>query len=268
MAENINQNANCFKEAVCIDAGRIYDSCCDKDCLEDLQVYFTDVAQPIIDSSVNVKCKKVEILNVFLEVEPVAFNRGFYSVDITFFFTVHLNAYSSPVSVPTPVKGLATFSKKVILYGSEGNVRVFSSDTSFGNTTTVNNNLPKASVQVVEPMCLACRLTECPEHYHHCCVNVPPAVSCHYDGEFGTNHPNKSVYVTLGLFTIVQMERSVQMMIPAYDYCIPDKECNTATDDPCELFKRIKFPTNEFFPPRVDDINCSDSPSCGCSDDD
>ena len=85
MAENINQNANCFKEAVCIDAGRIYDSCCDKDCLEDLQVYFTDVTQPIIDSSVNVKCKKVEILNVFLEVEPVAFNRGFYSVDITFF---------------------------------------------------------------------------------------------------------------------------------------------------------------------------------------
>ena len=25
-----------FKEAVCIDAGRVYDSCCDRDCLEDL----------------------------------------------------------------------------------------------------------------------------------------------------------------------------------------------------------------------------------------
>ena len=33
--------ANCFKEAVCIDAGRIYDSCTDKDCLTDLQVFFT-----------------------------------------------------------------------------------------------------------------------------------------------------------------------------------------------------------------------------------
>ena len=32
----------CFKEAVCIDAGRIYDSCGDKDCLEDLRVYFTE----------------------------------------------------------------------------------------------------------------------------------------------------------------------------------------------------------------------------------
>ena len=28
--------SNCFKEAVCIDAMRVYDSCSDKDCLEDL----------------------------------------------------------------------------------------------------------------------------------------------------------------------------------------------------------------------------------------
>ena len=33
--------SNGFKEAVCINAGRIYDSCSDKDCLEDLRVYFT-----------------------------------------------------------------------------------------------------------------------------------------------------------------------------------------------------------------------------------
>ena len=29
-------DTSCFKEAVCIDAERIYDSCSDKDCLEDL----------------------------------------------------------------------------------------------------------------------------------------------------------------------------------------------------------------------------------------
>ncbi len=192
------------------------------------------------------------------------FNRGFYSVDITFFFTVHLNAYTSPVSVPTCVQGLATFSKKVILYGSEGNVRVFSSDTAFGNTTTANNNLPKASVQVVEPICLSCRMTDCPEYRCQCGINVPPAVSCHYDGEFSVNNQGKTVYVTLGLFTIVQLERSVQMMIPAYDYCVPDKECTTTTDDPCELFKRIKFPTNEFFPPRMDDLCDEEIQECGC----
>ena len=41
------------------------------------------------------------------------------------------------------------------------------------------------------------------------------------------------------------------MMIPVYDYCLPDKECVATTDDPCELFRKIKFPVNEFFPPRL-----------------
>ena len=35
-------NSGNFKEAVCIDTSRIYDSCSDKDCLEDLRVYFTN----------------------------------------------------------------------------------------------------------------------------------------------------------------------------------------------------------------------------------
>ena len=34
------QNLGNIKEAVCIDGLRIYDSCSDKDCLEDLRVYF------------------------------------------------------------------------------------------------------------------------------------------------------------------------------------------------------------------------------------
>lgn len=231
-----------------------------------MQVYFTDVTQPIIDSSVSVKCKRVEILNVFLEVEPVPFNRGFYSVDITFFFTVHLNAYTSPLATPTEVQGLATFSKKVILYGSEGNVRVFSSDAAPGQLPPRNSNLPKASVQVVDPICLACRLMECPEYPNCCCITVPPDVGSQYDGNFAVCNPVKTVYITLGLFTIVQLERSVQMMIPAYDYCVPDKECTTTADDPCELFKRIKFPTNEFFPPRMDDLEDADIPTCGCEE--
>ena len=34
-----------FKEAVCIDVGRVFDSCCDRDCLEDLRVYFSEDGQ-------------------------------------------------------------------------------------------------------------------------------------------------------------------------------------------------------------------------------
>ena len=83
-------SCSCFKEAVCIDAERIYDSCSDKDCLEDLQVFFSDKTQPIIDKAASIKCKKVKVLNVCVDVESVPFNKGFYSVDMTFYFLVEL----------------------------------------------------------------------------------------------------------------------------------------------------------------------------------
>ena len=46
-------------------------------------MFFTDRAQPVIDNALSVKCKDVEIITVYLDVEPVPFNKGFYSVDIT-----------------------------------------------------------------------------------------------------------------------------------------------------------------------------------------
>ena len=47
-----------------------------------------------------------------------------------------------------------------------------------------------------------------------------------------------------------RLERDTQLLIPAYDYCMPDKACQGSTeDDPCSMFSRIHFPIDEFFPP-------------------
>ncbi len=60
----------------------------------------------------------------------------------------------------------------------------------------------------------------------------------------------KKLYVTLGQFSIIRLERDTQLLIPAYDYCMPDKACQGSTeDDPCSMFSRIHFPIDEFFPP-------------------
>lgn len=254
---------NAFKEAVCIDAGRIYDSCSDKDCLEDLQVYFTETEQAKIDRSLSVKAKSVEVLNVFLEVEPIPFNRGFYSVDMTFYFLVNLSAYYTPVSTADTVTGIAFFSKKVILYGSEGNVKVFSSEMPFGGNGNVSDS-PRAVVQAVTPIVLSSRVSDgCDCDCNACELNFPESVSSLFNERFVVPGNGRKVLITLGLFTIVQLERRVQMLIPAYDFCIPGKECVTTTDDPCEVFKHIKFPTNEFFPPRLEENENIGVCSCG-----
>ena len=53
-----------------------------------------------------------------------------------------------------------------------------------------------------------------------------------------------------GQFSIIRLLRTTQLLIPAYDYCLPEKECVGASeDDPCTMFGRIRFPVEEFFPP-------------------
>lgn len=259
---NCSNTSDCFKEAVCINTGRIYDSCSDKDCLEDLQVLFPDHAQQIVDQAVNVKTRSAEIINVLVDVESIPFNQGFYSVDMTFYFRICLSCYTPGTYQPVSVEGLAVFNKKAILYGSEGNVKIFTSDGSCGCESEVSN-LPRASVQAVDPVVLDSKLVECCQCRTERVSNIPRSICNRFGGEFGNTNPVKTVLITLGLFTIVQIERKVQMLIPAYDFCMPDKECVSNTDDPCAMFQKIKFPTNEFFPPRQSELDNSCSCNCG-----
>ena len=70
-------------------------------------------------------------------------------------------------------------------------------------------------------------------------------------GNVNTGEAGRYVYLTIGLFSIVSLEREIQMMVPVYDFCVPEKECVSASaDDPCQLFQKIRFPVNEFFPPK------------------
>lgn len=259
--------ANRFKEAVCIEAGRIFDSCSDKDCLEDLQVYFTVQGQSIIDASSLIKCKSAEVVDVYLNVEPVPFNKGFYAVDITFYFRISFSAYTSPVSTPVNVRGLAIHSKKVILFGSEGGVKTFySGDRRSPCDPQCIGTMPTATVKAVDPITLGCRIVDCAPAYSEPLGIIPEEIAACFEGDYipTVESGAKTVLVTLGLFTIATLERSVQLMIPTYDYCIPEKDCITSmtADDPCEMFKRIKFPVNDFFPENLNDM----STSMGCDE--
>ena len=262
------QNNSCFKEAVCIDAMRFYDSCSSKDCLEDLRFYFTPDKHELIEQASNVRMRNVSVLMVYLNLEPVPFNKGFYSVDMTYFFDVCLDVFSAPASCPVPVNGISIFNKKVILYGSDGNVKLFTSDCSFDELDPSANgkNLPKATCQVAEPIGLSARICDGRPNGCDCYCQIPDCICQRYGGEFETCGC-RAVYATIGIFTIVQIVRNVQMLIPAYDFCIPEKECVTTSDNPCEMFRRIEFPTNEFFPPKVGDCGCDDHCRKPCCND-
>ena len=152
-----------IREAVCIQVEKIYDSCKEKDCIEDARVFFKnpDRMNWLVCHAINVKARRAEVVKVFSDVEEVPFKRGFYTVDIKFFIRVTLDFFvpkrNGGIKIIT-VPGIVMFDKKVILFGSEGNVKIFRSrfvDQGLDNQGTSalqQDNLPISKVEVAEPI--------------------------------------------------------------------------------------------------------------------
>ena len=256
----------CIREAVCIHTRKIYDSCRDKDCIEDLRFYPKLQYADVLSRAMSVKGGSARLLHIYVDVEPVSFNRGFYTVDLRFFYCVTLQAYlTSPI--PVPVEGLCVFDKRVILFGSEGNAKIFSSRTrveGLDRQMLERSNTPMVFVEAVDPMVLDAKLVEsCAVRCCDCDIcEVPCCVSKCFGGDLTAGDENRKVLVTLGQFSIVRLERDVQLLIPVHDYCVPEKECSGGgchpPEDPCELFQSISFPMDEFFPPNAANSCCAD----------
>ena len=181
-------------------------------------------------------------------------------------------------------EGIAVVEKKVILYGSEGNVNVFKSEqnaSGFCNPVPCegnrSNNLPIAVLETVDPIILNVKVVE-PRIFPCCCCccvdDIPDFVYNHINGKL-CDRDNKALVVSLGFFSVVKIERPAQLVVSATEYNIPDKECITAQeDDPCTLFKSMAFPVSEFSPPVFNNSSCPcSSPTtgpkrdkgCGCN---
>ncbi len=255
----INSGESRINERVCIDTKRIFDSCVSKDCAEDLRVTFYGASQDIIDRADTIKTRDCDIVAVSIDVEDVPFNRGYYNVDINFYFRLRFDVYGSPFANPQTVTGFTNFEKKCILFGSEGNVKVFNSELTRRNARLDRPEAPQytnpaAKVQAVDPVVLDTDVID----IHHCrrplFTTFPESVLGMVDDANFRPNPRKAVLVTLGLFSIVQMERDCQLMIQAYDYCIPERECDCNTQDPCSTFQNIDFPVDDFFPPERSEL--------------
>ena len=143
------QDSACVREAVCIHTKKIYDSCKDKDCIEDLRFYPTQSAQSVIERAVSIRAGKAELLYVYIDVEPVGFNRGFFTVDVRYYYKVTAEAFVGAAR-PVEISGLCVFDKRVILFGSEGAAKIFSSQTALDGMDEQllrQSNLPTAVVE-------------------------------------------------------------------------------------------------------------------------
>lgn len=261
-----------LREAVCVQVEKVYDHCREKDCIEDAVVDFVDDVQNLIDKAVKVRVREAEVVKVFTDLEDVPFKRGYFTVNVRYKIRVrveftHRDQFGN-MCVSDTKTGYVWFSKTVILFGSEGQVKIFSSvdpnnyhgtDEDGCNATIQQDNLPNVKVEVAEPLVLNTQIKRVR------CSPVRPFgdIEDEEDDDSLDNVtavgrrflPPKRVVVTLGLFSIIKLTRLVQLLIPAFDFCIPTRECVAGTDEnPCELFESIDFPFDQFFPPQIFDF--------------
>lgn len=151
MSERVTPGPICgdvpIREAVCAHTKKVYDSCRSKECIQDLRVYLTRQSQELLERSTNVKPRRAELLWVDVDVQPVDFKRGFFNVDARYFYKIFAEV-SAGCGRMQDLCGLACFEKRAILYGSEGSVRVFSSQSGSPNPKTIERtNKPEAVVE-------------------------------------------------------------------------------------------------------------------------
>ncbi len=244
----------------CISVDKIFDAVKSKECLEDIKVYLTEQGQDLVDRANNIRAKSVEVLNACISVSDVAFNKGYYTVSIRYYFRITFEA-CIPGGRGAEFSGIAVYDKTLVLFGGEGGVNIFTSDvtnTDFCRCTNIIEgvvNMPKAVVEIATPIVLDVKVVDRSYNYGCCCCccdQIPEYITECVNGTLTDNLGVKNLYITLGIFSIIRMQRPATLLIHASDYCIPEKETGTlgsTSSNPCDVFKNMCFPTSDFCPP-------------------
>ena len=258
------------RQGLAIHTRKITDSCRDKDCIEDLRVYLTKGSQMLLDASASAKVRCADLINTYIDVEPVAYDRKHYCVDVTFFYRILADAVVEECH-PATLHGVAVFRKRAVLCGEDSKTHIFTSDTRIGECdgpSIYSSNRPTAVVEVLDPMVLGSKVRQVCE----CgrgdvpCAQIPACICKMYDEDLVLKGEEKRLYVTLGQFSVIRLERDAQLVIPVLDYSIPTKECCDTPgggEDPCEMFSKIPFPTSQFAPRDCDKGHCQDYKTTG-----
>lgn len=253
--------------AMSIHTRKITDSCRDKDCIEDLRVFLTKGSQSLLESAAGARVRSVELLYTYIDVEPVAFDRNHYCIDVTFYYRVLADAVIGAAR-PASLYGLAVFSKRAVLCGEDSHAHIYRSDTHIGGPdglSRIASNRPTAIVEVLDPMVLSSKVREiCDCRNPDTTCQIPAEIRGLFDDELVITGDRRRMFVTLGQFSIIRLERDAQLVVPVLDYSIPTKQCSDSpgcAEDPCEVFSKIPFPTSQFAPKNCDG---NTDPPCGC----
>lgn len=121
-------------------------------------------------------------------------------------------------------------------------------------------------VEVLDPMVLDSKVKDICGCKESKLVQIPESIAKMFDCELVLTGESRQLFVTLGQFSVIRLERDAQLVVPVLDYSLPTKECCDTpgcAEDPCEMFSRIPFPADRFAPKGCD---CKTAQQNDCCD--
>ena len=232
---------------------KVYDNCRRQNCLTPAEIGPARAAEQICigevlykegevikppheAASVTVDRLKVKKI-IIAEKQPCAFKNGYWDIDIKFVFAYALTFRDAGGGViMPPVKARSIFNMKATLFGSVGSDLVVGTDLmkAFGESATFHAD----PFVMVEAKAVALHAQLQFHRRPHRGEECPEEVAC-------------EVWVTIGLFSIIQLFRLVNLSVESRGFDIPG-ECEPAPTpiSPCALFEDMDFPMDIFAPPQ------------------
>ena len=294
--DNSNNNSNTGAGETCIIAQKIFDQCRIQKCLtadilgparaarangnscNDMLCEGDIIVPPCNAADVSVRDLELENIEI-LRKKPNPLQDGCWDLELKYVFHYTLEFRRADGCFIGCIPATNSYNLRVTLFGStEADV---TTATDLYDCCGNSNGGPFAIAEG-KAVALQAELrypNGCCDHNHHHHSHCECNAITLSNGDAAMGAP-VAVNVCIGLFTIVKLFRTVNMVVNSLGRCMPETCTSTAIPgDPCRNFENIRFPLDMFSPsteprsccgfgPVFGSPNCEiDCLGCGCNND-
>ena len=277
---NDNDKDERQEEETCIIAQKIFDQCRIQKCLNsnilgparaarssnpscnDMLCEGDIIVPPCNAADVTIRdldLSRIEILRK----RPNPLQRGCWDIELKYVFNYTLEFRRADGCFIGTIDATNSYHLRVTLFGStEADVTTvtdqFHNGTSSGGPFVIAEGKAVAlAAELRHPSCNSC---------NPCGCGCDCGCNFQNNGDAALGAPI-AVNVTIGLFTIVKLFRTVNIVVYSLGRCLPERSTSSATNcDPCEGFDDIRFPMDLFSPTAEPRSCCGFGPVFGNPD--
>lgn len=280
-----NDNNSNSNGAACIIAQKIFDQCRIQKCLtsdilgparaargngnscNDMLCEGDIIVPPCNAADVTIRELELDRIEI-LRKKPNPLQEGCWDVELKYVFNYILEFRRADGCFIGYIPATNMYNLRVTLFGStEADVTTATDqftcgDSNGGPFVVAEGKAVALAAELRYPSCNPCSCG---------CGCAPCSCGNPFNNGDATMGAPVAVNVSIGLFTIVKLFRTVNMVVNSLGRCMPETCTSTATNnDPCGNFENIRFPLDMFSPSTEPQSCCGFGPvfgNAGCEND-